>query len=140
MKQKNESILDMLIAFFPAVPGILWIFCDPIVIEVIFATEIGKVYTLIGLLSFPVCYPLYCALFCKRGMGNRPIYPALLYFTLDVAPTISYTSFMAKALQKLTGWEGTAATWLLWFFCLGPLFLLMWLTSAVIYRWMKKRA
>ena len=41
MKQKNESILDMLIVFFPLLPGFLWLLFGTAVVEVILVVDGG---------------------------------------------------------------------------------------------------
>ena len=139
MKQKNESILDMLIVFFPLLPGFLWLLFGTAVVEVIFDTGLGKIYLFLDTLSFPVFYPLYCVLFCKRDMGDRPIYPAMFYFLMDVIPTLVYISFIVEGLKMLTGWKGEVITWVFRFIGAGILLAAMWLVSECIFRWMSKR-
>lgn len=128
-RSQKFNLQQIFIIFFPAFTGILW----P-------ATGLAPDNILFfgGLIL--VGFPVYVALFCRWGLGEASIRPALFYFALNLLPLLFLLNALWLELSKPWPLPKDFGMMLGLSLLAGMLFLLMWLTSAVIYRWMKKRA
>ena len=143
MKQtehRDMTGLDLFILFFPCIPGFLWaILSEEMVMAIVFIPEQRVLYNTILLLSFPLCFPLYCMLLYKRQLANTSFGPAVTYFGMDMYPTGLISSFLTEQVQRLISWEGEGAFWILVPIGAGILLAAMWLVAECIFRWMSKR-
>lgn len=145
---RELSMLDGLILFLPAVPGMLFLYI---------AEALPWLYAGLGLepglsgyalleavfigcaLSPAMGLPLYCWYFFRRRLGDKPLYPALLYLAQSAASVLGMTLLVRKFLFPDAPADGLSGFLLPLLLALGLLFLLMLGISIGIFRVMRHR-
>ena len=136
MKQtehRDMTGLEAAILFYPIFPGFL-------IITFINLVQNYELFFHLLYWAYPVCFPIYCVLLFQYGLVTRPIDPAILYFSMEILPTLMWAGRLQMVLSEGLSIQTEYMEVVLWFVSGGIVLLPMWLTSAVIYRWMKKRA
>ena len=103
---KKESLGNALLLFSPLIPGGLWIFLLEDVLIYVVHHSWAWTWTLwLSGLSILLYYPIYAVLFYRRELGDRAVYPVLLYLSMSLLPILAISTGVYEWCLEPTGMD-----------------------------------